>query len=133
MLKVCHPSMRDMLDEIVPFFGKTVKLFQNNVTVTRDTTLSAFVEADFDGYTPATPTWVAAVQNGAQDVSLANPITWTAGAGLVTPQTIYGYFCLDNVGNYSWGETFPDGPVTIAVVGQQLKLYPQFASKNFGE
>ena len=133
MLKVSHPSMRKMLDVVAPFHGKTLKLFQNNHVASRNSVLADFTEADFDGYAPQTPVWGASIQNGVEDVALAPVATFTAGAGLAGPQTIYGYYFLDDDGDYSWGETFTGGPTTVAIVGQEVKIYPQLKFKNYRE
>jgi hypothetical protein len=133
MLKVVHPSMRAMLDELAPFYGKTLRLFQNNVNASRNSVLADFTEADFDGYAEQLPSWNPAIQNGVEDVALADVLTFTAGAGLAGPQTIYGYFVLDDNGDLAWAETFADGPTTISMVGQELLIFPQLKLKNYGE
>lgn len=125
--------MRKLLDAECPVLGVTLKLFQNNLAVTRNTVLADFVECDFDGYAPQTPTWSAAFQNGVEDVATTPVCTFTAGAGIAGPQLVYGYFFLDADGDYSWGETFEDGPTTMAVPDQELKVYPQLKIKNYGE
>lgn len=133
MLKVCHPKMRAILDARVALDGKTVHLFTNNHTVTRNSVLSDFVECDFDGYASQDPAWVAAVQSGSEDVALAPALEFIAGAGLAGPQTVYGYFVTDDDDEYSWGETFVDGPTTVTVVGQIVRIFPQLKLKNYGE
>lgn len=133
MLKVSHPCMRRILSSRVPTEGNALKLFQNDLVVTRNTVIADFVEADFDGYASQNPTWLAPIQNGAENVALADACTFTAGAGIAGPQTIYGYFFLNEDGDYSWGETFEDGPVTMVLPGQELVIFPQFKDKNYGE
>jgi hypothetical protein len=132
-LKVCHPAMQAMLTNEAPVFGHSLRLYQNNYVITRDTILSDLVEATFNGYAAINPTWGSPFQNGVEDVIAGSVSTFTAGGGLIGPQTIYGYYFLDNVGNYSWGETFPGGPTTIAVIGQQLVIYPQLKMANYGD
>lgn len=133
MLKVVHPKMRQILDARVATDGKTVKLFQNNVTASRNSVLADFTECDFDGYSPQDPVWVASVQSGAEDVALAPALEFIAGAGLAGPQSVYGYFVIDEFGDLAWAETFVDGPTTVTVVGQIVKVFPQLKLKNYGE
>lgn len=132
-LKVTHPALRKILDSQAPFLGKHLHLFQNNWTFDRNTVLTDLVECDFDGYASQDPVWTASFQNGVEDVATSPSLTFTAGAGLAGPQTVYGYYFLDEDGDLSWGETFAGGPVTIAVIGQTLVVYPQLKAKNYGE
>jgi len=133
MLKVVQPKLRQILDDRVAVDGKTVHLFQNNHDVTRNTVLADLTECDFDGYAPLDPAWVPSVASGAEDVALAPSLIFEAGAGLAGPQTVYGYYVTDEDDELSWAETFEDGPTTIAVVGQELEIFPQLKLKNYGE
>jgi len=134
-LKVVHAAMRRILDNRAPVEGYTLCLFANNIVggFSRDTILTDLVENTFDGYVRQNPTWIAAFQNGVEEVATAGACVFTAANPLSFPEDCYGYFFLDNLGNLAWGESFPNGKVTIAVPDQTLTIYPQLKLKNYGE
>jgi len=133
MLKVSHDSMRRFLDTMVPTEGQTLHLFQNDIDVDRNTVLADFVEADYDGYVTQAPSWQAAVQAGAENVALAAALTFAAEPSQATPQNIYGYYFTSATADYSWGETFEDGPIALTMTGNELVIYPQISDKNFDD
>lgn len=132
MLKVVHPAMQRMLNEMAPVMAVSLHLFSNDYLATRNSVLGDFVECDFSGYADQAPAWDPAIQNGVEDVALAPALTFTAGAG-ITPQSVYGYFVLDDNGDLGWGETFEGGPTVMASEGQELKIFPKLKMKNYGE
>lgn len=133
MLKVCHAGMRRILNTMVPLLGYTYHLFKNNHSVTRNSLLTDFVECDFSGYAAQLPAWIAAVQIGVEDIATAPTLTFTPDGSFVGTQEVWGYYVTDNLGDYAFGENFDGGPVTLTLPGQEVKIFPQFKDKNYGE
>lgn len=81
------------------FTTPTVRLAKANpVPADADMTLADFTEADFDGYAAQNPAWGAPALDGAFIANMVTGVvTFTAGAGLASPQTIYAVYV-----------TFPD-------------------------
>ncbi len=82
--------------------GSGLHLYKANVTPAHGDVISdyASIEAGFDGYSPATPTWTAITIGSNRAQSTGSPISWTKSGA--TGQTIYGYF-LQRPGSYLVG------------------------------
>lgn len=105
-----------------------LRLFQNDYLIDAETVEGDFTEATFTGYTEKMLTrtnWTApAIVDGkAVTTYTSTSQTWTVGAG--TPNTIYGYYVVDDdSGEVVWGENFP-APLAM-VEGASLAILPTF-------
>jgi len=113
----------------------TIHLFQNDITITSNTVVGDFVEADFGGYDPPGGQEIAswppdsAVYVSPRARALHPPITWTADG--TSTNTIYGYFVLDNDGEFAWGERRTDGGVVVGTVaGDPYFVIPTYARRS---
>jgi len=73
-----------------------IHLFQNDIVPNGQTVLGDFVEADFDGYSPAeiaSAEWTNSPDGdgGWTTLGMVN-LTFQAGAGLSEPQNIFGWY-----------------------------------------
>ena len=110
-------------------YGQTpnfsIKLFQNNVTVSSITVLADLVEATFSGY--SSPLLSGQVIEESLDgfsraVSVWNPATWTKSGA--SANTIYGYYvCLPGPA-LMWVEKF-DTPIPMTTDGAYLVITPR--------
>lgn len=125
--------MRKILDQQIADRCVSVHLFSNAAVPSRNSVLADFIECTFDGYAPQTPVFSPSFQNGVEDVAAAAALTFTAGPGVPPTEDVVGYFTKDIDGDLSWAEAFVGGPTTMAVEGQEIKVFPQLKLKNYGE
>lgn len=93
---------------------KTLKLFQNDYIPDANTDTANFTEANFGGYAAQNPTW-GAVATDVEGNATTTSNTLNFASSSAGPQTIYGYYVVDNAGAYTFGERFP-APIAISNV-----------------
>lgn len=102
-----------------------LRLFKNDYTPGETTTEADVVEADFVGYAPITLTpasWVSA--SGAPSQATFAQQTFLSTA--VQSQQVYGYYYAQAVsGKLVAAERFSDGPYSILLVGDPVKVTPK--------
>lgn len=103
-----------------------IHLFQNNITPTKSNVLGDFTEATFDGYAAINiGTWSAPAVSGHVASSSPPQVTFSKTAG-VTTNNIYGYYVTDAANSVLyWSERDPNGPVPMAVNGDQYRVLLQ--------
>jgi hypothetical protein len=110
------------------FTNHVIGLFDNAATCSVDTVLADLNEASFDGYSNqslGTPTFGGVIAH-VQTTSYPTK-TFTAGAGLSGPVTIFGYFVYNTVaGTVNWSENFTT-PIVLAVPGDTIQINPFFS------
>jgi len=110
-----------------------VHLYQDDITIDRDSIAPDFtaVEADYDGYADQNATgWTAGVINaGNAGESTADAQTYTC-TGDTTPNTIYGYYILDDTGALVGAERFVGSGYEMAFAGQSIVLTPKLTMKS---
>jgi len=76
----------------------TVRLFTDTgLTITPATLLTAFHEADFDGYVAAAiSAWVGPVLNAQSSALLHQEADFIAGSAIAPGQAVYGYYITDD-------------------------------------
>lgn len=117
-------QLQAYIDEIAGDSDWTVCLYQNNHTPAAGDDISDYTEATFTGYAqddfaPSTFGAVSVVSHVAQSVSsFTAEFTQTSGSN----QTIYGYYLLDDGGNFIGAEMFAS-PVTMSP-GGTLEVTP---------
>lgn len=107
-----------------------VKLAMADFTASDDLVVGSLTEATFDGYAAKTPTAGAqqvAVDpvTGEQIVTLVEPVggwRWVSSGVTNLPQTIYGFYLVDNAGTALLGAEKLDTPVTITASGQEINI-----------
>jgi len=123
----CQAILTDLLTTTGPFNTIKVHLFQNNNTPTRQSVLSDFTEATFDGYTAIAPAGGVV----AEDPVLGPFIQWPlapflSGGTITTPNTIYGYYVTDSgSATLYWAELFAS-PVNVATPLFPVPVLPTF-------
>lgn len=115
-------------------FAKTIssakiRLCKNNpAPADVDLLLGDLTEADFDGYSQvdiATPTWPTPTTNSSSEAESDGPeIIWTAGAGILAAQTLYGIYVVLNDGGgdflFAFGRFSPGK--TVTATGDEIKV-----------
>ena len=102
-----------------------VKLFKNDYTPVAGTVLANLTEADFTGYAVQNvnnPATQAALDVNNRAVTFWDLVSWTKNGA--TGNTIYGYWVVDNAGNFLWVERFVSGGYAMTVDGTVLNFYP---------
>lgn len=113
-------------------------LYQNDYTPTYDDAEDAsdYTPADFDGYLPVEITgWSPPATTSGVAATTAAECTFTAGAGLASPQTVYGYYVtLDEAGtSLLWAERFVSGPFTFTNPGDLRRISPTVNLRALGQ
>jgi hypothetical protein len=99
--------MADIKADILTAPGLTVKLFQNNYVPTPSDTTAAYTEATFDGYVVKTITLMfGPTRNPDGSFAIRAFLNWTM-SGSTTPNTVWGAFILDRLGNLILASRFP--------------------------
>jgi len=125
-------AIRDALfigDNTVVF----LRLFTNDATLTFATVSEDLDDATFDGYAPQYITaeeWSVETINGDGNGQIDHPsVTFEFEGG--DPQTIRGWYVVDEDGNFVFGEKlWPEG-LNLTTAGQQVTLTPRFVYGDF--
>lgn len=124
-------ELKVLLDALIAALGRynviNVHLFQNDITPTADTALSALDEADFTGYAQVDdPGWGASFINADGDAqALAANCQFTQTATTVS-NTIYGYFVTDTTDAILlWAERFED-PIAMDTALKAIAVIPTY-------
>jgi hypothetical protein len=103
--------------------SSTLRLYQNNVTIDPTLSWSAFVEATFTGYSPASLAGLFAVptnpSDGEFETSLPALIFSCTGG---SAQTVYGAAILDGSGNLWFSYPFPSPIVFTSGVAYAVQV-----------
>lgn len=110
----------------------TIHLYQNNYTPVAGSTITDFVEATFDGYSPyVLGGWDPPAADGfGRYYTSPDEVTWTRGPAPPAEQ-IYGYY-VTNV-TYDivwWAERFVGGPFYMGSAGLQIQVTAFFTDKS---
>lgn len=121
ILRASVQNMRDHLNGV----GVRIGLFKNDWAEDCTPLLGDFTEANFDGYARQNPgTWTGPFFADPVASIQASLCTFNC-TGSTTPNTIYGYFAVNNSdGLLIWAEKNPAGPVTINANGQTYVVVP---------
>lgn len=102
-----------------------LRLFKNDYTPVETTTEADVVEADFTGYAPITLTpvnWVS-LAGAPSQVTYAQQIFLSTA---VQSALAYGYYFVQAIsGKLVAAERFSDGPYSILLVGDPVKVSPK--------
>lgn len=102
-----------------------------------DVTLGDIVECDFDGYAAINlDDFPAATIDGGDNAAMLSPLkTWTAGAGITGPQTIFMlYVTAFNTSTLATKLLFFERlspTVTLAAVGETFQRYVRWRDTNY--
>lgn len=113
--------------------GFKLKLFKNNVIVSRATVLGDLTEATFGGYTAGgigllVGTWAAATAGSGSGIALSEKAsiayaqqswTWSSGS-----ETIYGFYITDNGGTVLIGVENFSASKLMSASGDSIKITP---------
>lgn len=118
--------------------GIYARLFKNDYTPDEDgddaEDGSDYIEADFDGY-EALPLvgWTLPETVDGVARSWANELLWVAGAGLVSPQNVYGVYITLGAADYSLicAERFAAGAFEFEVPERALRRSIYFTGQTF--
>lgn len=110
----------------------SLHLYQNDYTPIPGSTVASYTESSFPGYLaddldPAEWGSVSVVDHVAITVnSLEN--VFTANSSGFSSQPVYGYYVLDGVDAYVWGERF--ATMRTMLPGDELKITPEMRQKT---
>lgn len=111
-----------------PLHGTQLILFQNNLTLTKTTTLADLTAATFVGYAA-----VAGITFGTPYIDQFGVVRIDAPSvdfimtSNSTPNTIYGWALLDTAGTDLEVAAMLASPIPLTIAGQGLNVQPTFA------
>lgn len=107
----------------------TLKLYSNNYTPIETSVAGSFTEVSGNGYAAkslAGASWAVTSGDPAVGAYALQTFTFTGGAGAV-----YGYFVVGATsGTILWAERFTDGPYTVSVSGDTIRVTPRMTLKD---
>lgn len=120
--------LEDLIRATGPLDGVIIKLFKNNLTPTPSTPLSAFEEADFDGYADSSAVvWGPVYHTTGDSVQVLGDNKSFISTGSTTPNNIYGWYATNAAGTVlKCFERF-DEPVPVVEADQGLTVIPTLA------
>lgn len=109
-----------------------LRLFQNDHVPTPADDITAYVEANFDGYSQIVlggPWSVASMLDGRAFIAQVVQV-WTS-SGAVTPNDIWGYYIVTSDGTrLVLAERFPVAPVLVSAAGDQVVVTPSLTLRS---
>src|SRR6185295_5809225 len=110
---------QDKINGVGVVAGFMLRLFQNNFTPSKSSTVASFTEATFSGYSAQSVTWGAGSVSANISTALATALTFTRGIG-ATSNTIYGWYLTDTGNAKVWACNLLSSPKSMAVNGDGI-------------
>lgn len=102
VIRTPYEAEVNLLADLIISWNAEVRLYRNAVTITKDTVIGDFTQANYTGYSAVTPTWSdAALGSDGRAFSVSSAIVFNAP--LIGAQTVYG-----------WYMVYPGGPDLLA-------------------
>src|SRR5262245_32486632 len=107
----------------------TLRLFKNNVTPADSDNVNAsgYTEATFTGYTSIALTAATWTISTAEPAVASYPQQTFTSSADQTAQLVYGYYITQADSSLLYAEKFSDGPYSISVNGQTIKITPNYS------
>lgn len=109
--------------------ARRIGLYQNQVLLSRHTTIDTLEPAEFSGYDGERPLpdFAPPQMNGDRAIAYADPVTWSYDGGDPTGYVV-GYYVVDDDGYLLWVEQRAAGPLAMVSQGQVYTVTPALST-----